>query len=63
VHCRTEAEAQEVQVAIAARMRECGLEPVLASYAFQILFAYQFEQVQSAGLYVIGVQDARLIAH
>ena len=26
VHCRTEAEAQEVRAAIAARMRECGLE-------------------------------------
>ncbi len=26
VHCRTEAEAQAVRVAIAARMRECGLE-------------------------------------
>ena len=26
VHCRTEAEAQEVRAAIAARLRECGLE-------------------------------------
>jgi RNA-directed DNA polymerase len=26
VHCRTEAEAQEVRAAIAARMQECGLE-------------------------------------
>jgi RNA-directed DNA polymerase len=26
VHCRTEAEAQEVRAAIAVRMRECGLE-------------------------------------
>jgi RNA-directed DNA polymerase len=26
VHCRTEAEAQEVRVAIAARMQECRLE-------------------------------------
>jgi RNA-directed DNA polymerase len=26
VHCRTEAQAQEVRAAIAARMRECGLE-------------------------------------
>ena len=26
VHCRTEAEAQEVRAAIAARMEECGLE-------------------------------------
>ena len=26
VHCRTEAEAQEVRVAIAARLQECGLE-------------------------------------
>jgi RNA-directed DNA polymerase len=26
VHCRTEAEAQEVRAAIATRMRECGLE-------------------------------------
>jgi hypothetical protein len=27
VHCRTEAEAQEVRVAIAVRLEECGLEP------------------------------------
>ena len=26
VHCRTEAEAQEVRAAIAARLQECGLE-------------------------------------
>ena len=26
VHCRTEAEAQEVRAAVAARLRECGLE-------------------------------------
>jgi RNA-directed DNA polymerase len=26
VHCRTEAEAQEVWAAIAARLEECGLE-------------------------------------
>jgi RNA-directed DNA polymerase len=26
VHCRTEAEAQEVRAAIAARLRDCGLE-------------------------------------
>ena len=26
VHCRTEAEAQEMRAAIAARMRDCGLE-------------------------------------
>jgi retron-type reverse transcriptase len=27
VHCRTEKEAQEVRAAIAARLKECGLEP------------------------------------
>src|SRR6202035_2306733 len=26
VHCRTEAEAQEIRAAIAARLKECGLE-------------------------------------
>src|SRR5215472_13048670 len=26
VHCRTEAEAQEIRAVVAARMRECGLE-------------------------------------
>jgi retron-type reverse transcriptase len=26
VHCRTEAEAQGVRAAIAARLKECGLE-------------------------------------
>jgi RNA-directed DNA polymerase len=26
VHCRTEVEAQEVRVAIAERLKECGLE-------------------------------------
>jgi len=26
VHCRTETEAQEIRAAIAARMKDCGLE-------------------------------------